>query len=229
MLGIRRMKFIKFLALVMLISLLYSCSQNPIIDKPIRFDPERKELTLEYLKSRYEIVQQEPTIVPRMVVVHFTVIPTLEKTMAAFNPAKLPGARAGIAGASALNVSSQFLIDQDGTIYRLMPENYMARHVIGLNHCAIGIENVGGTDDLPLTKAQLDANVWLIKYLMKKYEIDYVIGHSEYTLFEGHELWKEVDDGYRTKKTDPGEQFMIDIRQATEGLGLKPLPSPSKN
>ena len=223
------MKQINFTALVLFTLLLSSCAKQTIIDQPIRFDQERKELTLEYLKNRYEMVQEEPTIVPRMVVVHFTVIPTMEKTMAAFNPSKLPNWRDGIAGASALNVSSQFLIDQDGTIYRLMPENYMARHVIGLNHCAIGIENVGGTDDLPLTEAQLKANIWLIKYLKKKYEIDYVIGHSEYTLFEGHELWKEVDDGYRTKKTDPGEQFMIDIRKAIKGLGLNALPATKGN
>ena len=201
-----------------------SQAQQKIIDKPISFDEERVALTLEYLKNRYGIEQTTPTIEPKMVVVHFTVIPSLEQTIRAFNPAKLPNWRPGIAGASALNVSSQFLVDQDGTIYRLMPENYMARHVIGLNHCAVGIENVGGAKDQPLTQAQLEANIWLVKYLKEKYDIQYVIGHSEYTLFEGHELWKEVDDGYRTQKTDPGDQFMIDIRKATQGLGLKPLP-----
>ena len=32
-------------------------------------------------------------------------------------------------------------VDRDGTICRLMPETWMARHVIGLNYSAIGIEN----------------------------------------------------------------------------------------
>lgn len=203
---------------------LASCAQELIIDKPILFDQERIDLTLAYLSDRYGMEQEEPTIDPKMVVVHYTVIPTLEQTFNAFNKAKLPSSRKAITDASALNVSSQFLVDQDGTIYRLMPETHMARHVIGLNHCAIGIENVGGTEDLPLTEAQLKANIWLVKYLSEKYAIEYVIGHSEYTLFEGHELWKEVDDGYRTQKSDPGEQFMIDIRMATKGLGLLPLP-----
>jgi len=31
-------------------------------------------------------------------------------------------------------------VDRDGTVYRLMPENWMARHCIGLNHVAIGVE-----------------------------------------------------------------------------------------
>ena len=52
----------------------------------------------------------------------------------------------------------------------------MARHVIGLNHCAIGIENVGGTIDTPLTKKQLKANIKLVNYLKQQYpKIDYSI------------------------------------------------------
>jgi len=176
------------------------------------------------MDQRYGLSQTEPTIVPEMIVVHFTVIPTLEKTFSAFDGAQLPESRAGIAGAGSLNVSSQFVIDQDGSIYRLMPENYMARHVIGLNHCAIGIENVGGTEDVPLTKEQLRSNIQLIRYLRGKYDIKYLIGHQEYTLFESHKLWLEKDDSYRTEKSDPGIQFMSDIREATKNLGFLELP-----
>ncbi len=101
----------------------------------------------------------------------------------------------------------------------------MARHVIGLNHCAIGVENVGGTVDLPLTKAQLKSNIWLVRYLKDKYDIDYLIGHYEYTLFENHPLWLEQDEGYRTKKTDPGTAFMNDVRKAVKDLNFKKLPT----
>ncbi len=214
-------KSILYLSFAILIS---SCTKQLIVDKPIVFDAERKALTLEYLKDHYEIIQDEPTIDPQMVVVHWTVIPTLEKSYTAFQNAKLPNWRPDIASASALNVSSQFLVDRDGTIYRLMPENFMARHVIGLNHCAIGIENVGGTEELPLTDAQLKSNIWIVKYLKKKYDIQYLIGHYEYTYFEDHELWLEVNDGYRTIKTDPGEKFLSDIRQAVKNLDLKENP-----
>lgn len=58
------------------------------------------------------------------------------------------------------------MVDRDGSIYQLMPEKWMARHVIGLNHYAIGIENVGGIngkDDL--TDAQARANAFLVCYL----------------------------------------------------------------
>jgi len=204
---------------------LTSCNSIKIIDKPITFDQERSDLTIEYLENHYDLKQNQPTIIPKMVVVHWTVIPTLDKTFEAFDPSKLPDWRPDIATASALNVSSQFLIDQDGTIYRLLPETTMARHVIGLNHCAIGIENVGGTGDKPLTKDQLESNIKLIRYLKNKYpDIEYVIGHFEYTFFEGHELWLEKDDAYRTEKTDPGLEFITTIRKKTSDYNWKPIP-----
>ena len=195
-----------------------------IIDKPIIFNDLREELTKEYLKNRYQIDQDGVTIVPKMVVLHWTVIPTFEKSFEAFEQPTLPNWRPDIENVSGLNVSAHFLVDRDGTIYRLMPETTMARHVIGLNHCAIGIENVGGTEELPLTKKQLKANIYLVKYLAEKYAIDYVIGHHEYQRFEGHPLWLEVDEGYRTKKTDPGDEFMIKVRNATKKFKFKPIP-----
>ena len=214
-----------FLLFLILCLSLTSCNSINIIDKPIIFDQERSDLTLAYLENHYDLKQDKPNIIPKMIVVHWTVIPTLDKSFEAFNPSRLPDWRPDIANASALNVSSQFLIDQDGTIYRLLPETIMARHVIGLNHCAIGIENVGGTGDKPLTKEQLKSNIDLIRYLKTKYsDIEYVIGHFEYTNFEGHELWLEKDDAYRTEKTDPGIEFITSIRKKTSEYNWKPIP-----
>ncbi|WP_024481188.1 peptidoglycan recognition protein family protein [Cellulophaga baltica] len=198
--------------------------KKTIIEKPIVFDAEREQLTLEYMKDRYGLEATTSKISPKMIVLHWTVIPTLKESYDAFYSAKLPNWRPDLENVSGLNVSSQFLIDQDGTIYQLMPENQMARHVIGLNHCAIGVENVGGGTDLPLSRKQLKSNIWLVKYLKDKYDIDYVIGHYEYTNFEGHELWLEKDAGYRTVKTDPGERFMKKVRKATKKLEFKPVP-----
>jgi N-acetyl-anhydromuramyl-L-alanine amidase AmpD len=214
-----------FLLFLIIFLSLASCNTLKIIDKPITFDEERRNLTLEYLEHHYNLKQNDPTIIPKMVVVHWTVIPTLEKSFEAFDPSKLPEWRPDIAKASALNVSAQFLIDQDGAIYQLLPETTMARHVIGLNHCAIGIENVGGTGDKKLTKKQLKSNIELIRHLKKKYpDIEYVIGHFEYTYFEGHELWLEKDDGYRTEKTDPGVDFINTIRKRTSENNWKSIP-----
>ena len=215
----------KYLFYIVLIGLFSCSSSKTIVERPITFNEERKVLTLEYLQNRYGLEQDSPEIDPKMIVLHWTVIPTFEKSFAAFDPVSLPNWRPDIKNVSGLNVSSQFMIDRDGTIYQLMPETTMARHVIGLNHCAIGVENVGGTDDLPLTKAQLKSNIWLVRYLKDKYDIDYLIGHYEYALFENHPLWLEQDEGYRTKKTDPGTAFMNDVRKAVKDLNFKKLPA----
>ena len=214
---------------IFLFTALIGCSQQErIIEKPIIFDELRKNLTLEYMAERYDLLQENPSIDPKIVVLHWTVFPTLEEAFEAFKNPTLPDYRPDIEGISGLNVSAHFLVDRDGTIYRLMPETTMARHVIGLNHCAIGIENVGGTDKNPLTAEQLESNIWLVKYLASKYEIEYLIGHYEYTNFEGHEYWLEKDDNYRTEKDDPGLEFMTKVRNATSEITFKTIPEKEK-
>ncbi len=157
-----------------------------------------------------------------MIVLHWTAIPTFEGSFRAFNPVMLPIGRKELKGASPLNVSIHFLVDRDGTIYRLMPENLMARHVIGLNWCALGIENVGDGSKFPLTEAQLQANIFIVKYLKKKYKtIEYLIGHHEYTNFQNTPLWKENNPNYRTGKNDPGDEFMNKLRKEVRKLNLK--------
>ena len=189
-------------------------------NKPVVFDAERKKLSIEYLRDRHGIIQDSATIVPKMIVLHWTAIATLEQSFDAMNPTLLPGSRKGIAGASSLNVAAQFLVDRDGMIFRQLPETAFARHVIGLNYCAIGVENVGGSNAL-LTEEQLDANEALIRYLKKKYNIEYVIGHHEYQSFIGHPLFKETDPNYLTVKSDPGDEFMIKIRERIKDLNIK--------
>lgn len=196
-----------------------------VFEKPIIFDAERKQLSLEYLEKRHGLKQDEPSIKPRMIVLHWTAIPTIEQTFDVFNKSRIPGSRKEIATASALNVSAQYLVDRDGTVFRLLPDTVFARHVIGLNYCAIGVENVGSDKD-PLTPAQLASNEELIRYLKRKYPIEYVIGHYEYTLFKSTNLWKESDSGYSTEKTDPGIEFMKRIREQIKDLNIKGAPKP---
>lgn len=192
--------------------------------RPIKWDQERVQLSLDYMQEHYGMSPDYPTINPQMIVVHWTAIPTLEGSFRAFYDSRLPGARATIGQASPLNVSVPYLIDRDGTTYQLMPDTLFARHVIGLNHCAIGIENVGDGDDHPLTEAQFSANVQLIRALVDKYDIRYVIGHHEYQHFIGHPLWKERDANYLTEKSDPGDDFMQRLRDQLRDLHLSPLP-----
>lgn len=220
----------KYCLLTMSLFLLVSCgNQYHILDRPVIFDENRIKLTRDYLKDRYGLIQDTPTITPKMIVLHWTEIPTLEQSYVAFLNSTLPNFRPEIKSVSGLNVSSHFLVDLDGSIYRLMPEIFMARHVIGLNHTAIGIENVGGTPNVPLTKAQIKANIWLVEYLSKKYPIEYLIGHYEYTKFEDDALWLEVDEGYRTQKVDPGPSFLNAVRQGSKKLKFKSIPTQNKS
>ncbi|WKN42466.1 N-acetylmuramoyl-L-alanine amidase [Tunicatimonas pelagia] len=194
---------------------------------PIQWNQERVQLSLDYMQEHYGMNPDYPAITPQMIVVHWTAIPTLQASYQAFYDSRLPGSRATIGKASPLNVSVPYLIDRDGAVYQLMADTLFARHVIGLNHCAIGIENVGDGNDYPLTEAQLQANEQLIRTLVKKYNIHYVIGHHEYQQFIGHPLWKEKDANYLTEKTDPGDDFMRRLRSELSDLTLDSLPKKS--
>lgn len=198
-----------------------------IIDKPIDFGAERIAMTKEYIKTHYGKSVDNIYIIPKIIVLHWTAEPDFQKSFNRLKPQRLLSDRKDIAKASQLNVSAQFLVDRDGTIYRLMPENWMARHVIGLNYSSIGVENVGGrgnkVDDLTL--AQRTSNKKLIRYLKAKYPtIEYLIGHHEYTQMESTSLWLEKDKGYRTVKADPGTKFMVEMRESVKDLRLKTPP-----
>ncbi|MDR6736925.1 MULTISPECIES: N-acetylmuramoyl-L-alanine amidase [unclassified Sphingobacterium] len=198
-------------------------AQSPkIIQKPITWNQERIQLSLDYLKNRHGLTQSAPIIHPKMIVVHWTANNSVKATFNTFNPVKLPG-RPELTKASALNVSSQFVIDRDGTIYQFLPDSIFARHTIGLNYCAIGIENIGSRQ-FPLTNAQLKANEELIRYLSKKYPIEFVLGHHEYQRFKKTSWWKETDPNYITGKDDPGDKFMNELRSELNDLKLKRLP-----
>lgn len=195
----------------------FSCydPQN-IIQKPIQFDEKRIALTREYQLTHYGIDSKSIEIEPKMIVLHWTCISSFDITFRIFDSPALPAnspRRTELPGD--LNVSSHFLVDRDGSIYQLMPETWMARHVIGLNHYAIGIENVGGVDSKDdLTEEQAKANAFLVCYLKKKYpQIKFVIGHNEYLQYKGTDLWLEKDPNYQTDKTDPGPNFVNKVKR----------------
>lgn len=192
-----------------------------IIQKPILFNSERIQLTQQYRKQHYGIENPSIIIHPEMIVLHWTAVNNFKESYQAFYPTKLVG-RSDIASASELNVSAHYLVDRDGTIYQLMPDNWMGRHVIGLNNIAIGIENVGGAGGKEdLTTQQVLANAYLVCMLKQKYPtIKYLIGHYEYLQFRHSPLWLEKDPNYFTLKTDPGGKFMSQVRMRVKNLRL---------
>ena len=194
-----------------------------IVQKPIVFNQKRQQLSLDYLQKRHGIRKTRPTIVPRMIVLHFTGSGTLNSNFNYFNKEEIELARRANKNQSILNVSAHFLVDRDGTVYQLLPDTIFARHIIGLNYMAIGVENVGGPD-APLTEAQIKANAALVRYLCARHKIEYLIGHSEYSIFRNTALWKETNSKYYTGKADPGTDFMRSVRAQLSDLKLKSKP-----
>jgi N-acetyl-anhydromuramyl-L-alanine amidase AmpD len=213
-----------FLAASMAASTAAADDEATIVDKPITFDAERTKLTLEYRRQHEDPAAKDITIAPRMVVLHYTAGGSFEGTWKYFDRVRVEEDRERTAAAGDVNVSSHFVIDRDGTIYRLVPETTMARHCIGLNHVAIGVENVGDGKKYPLTDAQVDANVRLIRYLASRHAITHVIGHHEYRRMEGHPYFVERDPKYRNEKPDPGAAFMEKVRGKIADLKLDGAP-----
>ena len=183
-----------------------------IVDKPISWTPKREQLTREYALKHYGTAWTE--IEPQVVVVHWTASNDAQGVFKYFD------AESDADGE--LQVASHFLVDRDGTIYRLTPETRLNRHAIGYNWCAIGIENVGGVNGREdLTAEQLQANVELIRYLHKKFpSIKYVFGHYQQVAARQTGLYLERVPNYFAKKPDPGAKFMRGLRARLSGDGL---------
>jgi N-acetylmuramoyl-L-alanine amidase len=120
-------------------------------------------------------------------------------------------------------VSAHYLIDEDGRIVRLVPEEKRAWHaglswwrgVQGVNGCSIGIEIVNPGHEFgyrPFTGAQMEALLPLLAGIVERHGIPpaNVVGHS---------------DVAPARKQDPGELFDW-ARLARHGLAV---PRPTRN
>jgi N-acetyl-anhydromuramyl-L-alanine amidase AmpD len=194
-----------------------------IVDAPIQWTEERARLTLEYRRRHSDPDAKDLVIEPHAIVLHYTDGGSAAATRAYFDNVRIEAARKDLARAGAVNVSAHFLVDRDGTIYRLQPETRFARHCIGLNHIAIGIENVGDGDRYPLTDAQVEADAALVRELASRYPITHLFGHYEVMKLRGTPLYAERDAAYHNEKPDPGERFMTAVRERVADLGLAGL------
>lgn len=196
----------------------------PIIQKPVVFDSTRKRLSLEYIELHYGLKLQEPVIHPTIIVLHHTAIDDADSSFDRMNPSSLPPVRKDIEKGGMLNVAAHFLVDREGRIYQLLPDTIFARHTIGLNMSAIGIENVGG-NKFSLTAAQLQADERLVRMLKQRHPaIAYMIGHKEYGRFKNSALWLEKDSTYFTGKNDPAGDFITQLRNRVADLQLLQAP-----
>jgi N-acetylmuramoyl-L-alanine amidase len=191
-----------------------------IVDAPMKWSAKREQLTLEYRQRHSDAKARDLAIEPRVVVLHFTGGSSAKSTRSYFDNARIEKSRKELARGGAVNVSAHFIVDRDGTIYQLQPVTRFARHCIGLNHIAIGIENVGDGKKYPLTDAQVSANAALVRMLSAQHSITHLLGHSEVMKFRKHPYFVERETGYRNSKNDPGDAFMTAVRAQVTDLKL---------
>ncbi len=202
----------------------------PMEEWPIEWTDERKRLAAQYLAFHkgWDLGPNPDfdaltTMHPKMVVVHWTAGGSAKSAYNTFYNERQKGQRIHREW-NEVNLAAHFIVDRDGTIIRLMPETRIGRHTIGLNHLAIGIENVGNGDSMPLTEAQVEANAILVRWLEWRYDLTHLIGHYEYRHFEDHPYFEEELHWFRTGRVDPGEAFMASLRARLHDDALEGSP-----
>jgi N-acetylmuramoyl-L-alanine amidase len=150
---------------------------RPAINQwPIPYGPARKRQMAAYSLRHYG----EDTYVlsdPKVIVEHYTETSTAQEAYNTFAP-DVPDSEFH----ELPNTCAHFLVEPDGTIDQLVPLSLRCRHTVGLNWTAIGIENVGLSDQAILDDpAQISASLRLTRWLRCRFAIPLrdVIGHNE--------------------------------------------------
>lgn len=165
--------------------------------------------------------------VPDMLVLHYTGMQTGEAALEQLRNGEREG-----------RVSSHYMVEEDGRIFRLVPEERRAWHAgvsfwkgeEGVNHASIGVEIVNPGHEFgyrPFPDVQIAAVIALIADIRTRWSIDdnRILGHSDVapgrkqdpgelfpwkTLAEaGHGVWAEADPA-------PGEP----LSEGAEGVGV---------
>lgn len=129
-----------------------------------------------------------------------------------------------------LDVSSHYIINQNGTIYQLVDENNIAWHAgtsywkgsNGLNSESIGIEfHSLSPENIGFTKEQVKAGIKLCQDIISRHKVkqENVVGHSD--------VGYNKDTGYLDRKQDPSHLFPWK-EFAKNGVGYFPRVRKSK-
>ena len=150
---------------------------------------------------------------PDLIVLHYTGMATGEAALARLCDPTPP------------RVSSHYLVEEDGRIFRLVAEERVAWHAgasfwkgrRGLNAVSIGIEIVNPGHEFgyrPFPAAQIDSLIRLLDDVRSRWDVanGRIVGHSDIA---------------PDRKVDPGELFPWKrLAEAGHGLWAEPSPSP---
>ncbi len=171
-----------------------SAAAKPTIRKKlIPYPKKRKREMAAYSKRHYGAYKWRLRD-PKLIVIHYAVagsIGAIYNTFAPDNPdvefGELPG------------VCSHYAVGAGGGLVKFVPPSIRCRHVVGLNHVAIGIEHVGFSDSDVLNRpAQLSGSLQLTQWLRCRFgvPIEGVIGHNESL---SSPYYKELDPRFKGK------------------------------
>ena len=170
-------------------------------------------MTLEFIEAPSPNFDARNKI-PDMLVLHYTGMETGEAALAQLRNGEREG-----------KVSSHYMVEEDGRIFRLVPEERRAWHAgrsfwkgeEQLNHASIGIEIVNPGHEFgyrPFPEAQIAAVIALLGDIRSRWQIDdsRILGHSD------------VAPG---RKVDPGELFPWKrLAEAGHGVWAEAEPAP---
>jgi N-acetylmuramoyl-L-alanine amidase len=168
-----------------------SAPRPRIVKRLIPYGAKRKRDMAGYSKRHYGRFNWRLSA-PKLIVEHYAVAASIGAIYSTFAPnrpdveyGELPG------------VCSHFAVGADGTIVKFVRTDVRCRHVVGLNHVAIGIEHVGFSDGDVLNRpAQLEASLALTDWLRCRFGIPVkgVIGHNESL---ASPFYRELDPRFR--------------------------------
>lgn len=163
--------------------------------------------------SYWDVLREREPEEINLIVLHCTELPTLEMAREFGERIQDPETATGFSG--------HYYVDRDGSVYRYVPEDRMAHHVVGWNARSIGIElvNSGRYPDWysstsqdctePYPPEQISGLLDLLRFLKRKYpQIAELKMHSD--LDKG--MIPASDDPTISirRKVDPGPLFPWD-------------------
>jgi N-acetylmuramoyl-L-alanine amidase len=169
-----------------------SAATKPAINKMLIPYPQKRKREMAAYSKRHYGRSKWRLRDPKLIVEHSAAAGSISAIYNTFAPDRpdvefhqLPGVCAHVA------------VSASGAIYKFVPITTRCRHVVGLNHVAVGIEHVGFSDqDILNRPAQLNASLQLTQWLRCRLglPIDQVIGHNESL---SSPFYKELDPRFR--------------------------------
>jgi N-acetylmuramoyl-L-alanine amidase len=168
-----------------------SVERPPIHKDLIPYPKKRKREMAQYSKHHYGAYKWR-LVDPKLIVIHYAEAGSIGAIRNTFAPDvpdvefhQLPG------------VCSHYAVSDTGEVFKFVPPTIRCRHVVGLNHVAIGIEHVGFSDsDILDRPAQLNGSLQFVQWLRCQFGIPVsgVIGHNESL---SSPYYRELDPRFR--------------------------------